>query len=192
MSYYTYLDLCELSLNLVFATCSGNWELYLSCIEEVTPWAFAYDRQKYARSLLPCLNDMRELPSAFPEVYAAFCNGEFSVQMSHSNPFGQNKADKTIENTINRDCKTGGGYIRFSASFPATQRWVLNASRRAKYRHLIREHLAMKPEGYVHKELAASRLKNEETAVGKFQDVLYKGPFIIYRDHRVGKNMTWS
>ena len=30
----------------------------------------------------------------------------------------------------------------------------------------------MKPEGYVHKELAASRLKKDETAVEKVQDVL--------------------
>ena len=91
----------------------------MSCIEEVIPWTFAYDRQKYARSLLSFLNDMRELPSTFPEVYAPFCNGELSLQMSHSNPFGQNEADKTIENTINSDCKTGGGYIGFNSSFPA-------------------------------------------------------------------------
>ena len=65
---------------------------------------------------------MRDLPAIFPEVYTVFCNGEFSVQMSPSNSFGGNEADKTIENTINRDCKTGGEYIGFSASFPATQR----------------------------------------------------------------------
>ena len=170
--WLTYLDLCELLLNLIFATRSGNWELYLACTEEVIPWAFAHDRHKYARSLLPFLNDMRDLPATFPEVYAAFCNGEFSVQMSPSNPFGGNEADKTIENTINRDCKTGGGYIGFSASFPATQRWVLNASRRAKYRKLIREHLSLKPEGYIHKELAAARIKIDSEAVEKVQDVL--------------------
>ena len=33
-----YLDICELLLNLIFATRSGNWELYLACIEEVMPW----------------------------------------------------------------------------------------------------------------------------------------------------------
>ena len=85
--WHTYFDLCELLLNLAFPTRSGNWELYLSCIEEVIPWAFAYNRQKYARSFLSFLNDMCELPSTFPEVYPAFCNGESSVQMSHSNPF---------------------------------------------------------------------------------------------------------
>ena len=65
---------------------------------------------------------MRDLPPIFPEVYTAFCNVEFSVQMSLSNLFRGNEADKIIENTINRDCKTGGRYIGFSASFPATQR----------------------------------------------------------------------
>ena len=40
-----------------------------------------------------------------PEVYSAFLNGEFSVQMGEANHFGRNEADKTIENTINRDCR---------------------------------------------------------------------------------------
>ena len=115
---------------------------------------------------------MRDLPATFPEVYTAFCNGEFSVQMSLSNPFRGNEADQTMENTINRDCKAGGRYIGFSASFPATQRWVLNASRKAKYRQLIREHLSLKPEGYIHKELAAARIKIDSEAVEKVQDVL--------------------
>lgn len=56
--WLTYLQLCELLLNLIFATRVGDWELYLSCVEEVIPWAFAYDRQKYARYLLPFLDDM--------------------------------------------------------------------------------------------------------------------------------------
>ena len=63
---------------------------------------------------------MRDLPATFPEVYIAFCNGEFSVQTSLSNPFRGNETDKTIENTINRDSKTGGEFIGLSASFPAT------------------------------------------------------------------------
>ena len=33
--WLTYLDLRELLLNLTFATRSGNWELYLTRIEEV-------------------------------------------------------------------------------------------------------------------------------------------------------------
>ena len=75
---------------------------------------------------------MLRLPSSMPEVYNAFLNGEFSVQMGEANPFGLNEADKTIEN------------IGFSANFAATQRWVSNASRRETYRKLLREHLSIK------------------------------------------------
>ena len=165
--WLSYLELCELLLNLIFATRSGNWKLYLACIEEVIPWTFAYDRQNYARYLIPFLNDMRSLPNKMPEVQNAFENGEFSVQMEDKNPFGRNEADKTIENTINRDCKTGGGYIGFSANLAATQRWVLNASRRGSYRKLLREHLAIKPNNYVHKELVPSRIKTDIEAVDR-------------------------
>lgn len=44
-----------------------------------------------------------------PKVYDAFVTGHFSAQMSKGNMFGQDEADKTIENTINRDCNTAGG-----------------------------------------------------------------------------------
>ena len=140
----SYLDLFELVFNLIYATRTGNWTLYVSCIEEVIPWCFAYDREKYARYLISFLNNMLRLPSSVPEVYNAFFNREFLVQMGEATPFGRNEADKTIENIINRDCKTGGGHIGFSVNFAATQRWVSNASRRGKYRKLLREHLSIK------------------------------------------------
>ena len=162
-----------------FSTRSGDWELYLACVEEVIPWTFAYDRQNYARYFIPFLNYMHNLPVKMPEVQKAFENGEFSVQMSDKNPFGRNEADKTIENTINRDCKTGGGYILFSANFAATQRWVLNASRRGSYRKLLREHLSIKPKDYVHKELAPSSIKTNFEAVDKVINVcenVFKNP----------------
>ena len=95
--WLSYLEICELFLNLIYATHTGNWTLYLSCIEEVIPWCFAYDHQNYARYLIPFLNDMLRLPSSMPEVYNAFLNGEFSVQMGEANPFGRNEADKTIK-----------------------------------------------------------------------------------------------
>ena len=171
--WLSYLELCELMLNLIYASRTGSWELYLSCIEEVIPWAFAYDRQNYARYLIPFLDDMRHLPVRMPEVYTAFKKGHFSVQMGGRNPSGRNEADKTIENTINRDCKTGGGYVGFSANFAATQRWVLNDTRRGVYRRLLHEHLSItSSQTYVHKELAPARIKEDLKAVGKLVDLL--------------------
>ena len=43
---------------------------------------------------------------------------------------------------------------------------------KATYRQLIREHLSLKPEGYMHKELAAARIKTDSEAMEKVQDVL--------------------
>ena len=171
--WFSYLELCELMLNLIFASCTGDWQLYLSCIEEVIPWAFAYDRQNYARYLIPFLDDMRHLSLRMLEVYTAFNKGQFAVQMGARNPFGRNEADKTIGNTINRDCKTGGGYIGLSANFAATQRWVLNDTRRAMYTKLLREHLSINSSTtYIHKELAPARIKGDIKAVEKLVDLL--------------------
>ncbi|KAK3747396.1 hypothetical protein QZH41_012092, partial [Actinostola sp. cb2023] len=171
--WLSYLELCELMLNLIYASRTGSWELYLSCIEEVIPWAFAYDRQNYARYLIPFLDDMRHLSVRMPDVYTAFNKGQFSVQMGGRNPFGRNEADKTIENTINRDCKTGGGYIGFSANFAATQRWVLNDTRSGVYRKLLREHLSItSSQTYIHKELAPARIRGDIKAVGKLVDLI--------------------
>ena len=74
-----------------------------------------------------------------PEVYAVFNKGQFSVQKGGRNTFARNEADKTIENNISRDVKTGEGYNGFSVNFAATQRWVLNNTRCGFYIKLLRE-----------------------------------------------------
>ena len=95
-------------------------------------------------------------------------NGEFAVQMRNTNPFGRNEADKTIENTINRDCKAKGRLKGFSINFSATQRWVLNASRRSACKNMLREQLTFNSDSlYVHKELAQARVKSDNLAVEK-------------------------
>ena len=119
-----------------------------------------------------------------PEVNSTFKDGQFSVQMRRNNPFGRNEADKTIEYTLNTDCKTGGGYIGFSTNFAATQRWVLHESRRGLFRKLLREHLSLSPDkAYIHIELAPARIKTDLKAVGKVVDLLegvFSNPWVRY------------
>ena len=157
---------------------------------------FAYERQKYARYLIPYLNDMRALPTVMPEAYDAFVAGHFSVQMSKDNPFCQNEADKTIENTINRDCKTGGGYIGFSANFAATQRWLLNNYRRSSYRRLFREHLSLvSTENKFHKELTPSHIKSDMEAVASVVDALenvFCSPWKREADHLISLSTRYQ
>ena len=69
--WLSYIEICELVLNLIIATRTRNWKLYISCIKEIISWCFAYDRQNYARYLIPFLNAMLRLPSSMPEVSVA-------------------------------------------------------------------------------------------------------------------------
>ena len=105
-----------MALNLIFATCTGNWELYLSCVEEVLPWAFPYDSQKYARGIrIPFIDYMHNLHGMpIPDVYKAF---KFAVQLNNTNLFGRNEADTIIENTIKSDCKTKGEFGKSAKNY---------------------------------------------------------------------------
>ena len=52
-----------------------------------------------------------------PDMQKNFMNVEFAVYMNSTNPFGQNEAEITIENTIKRDCKTEGGFGKSAKNF---------------------------------------------------------------------------
>jgi len=45
----SFIDMVDIMLDLIRASCEGNWLLHLSGINRMIPWCFAYDRQNYAR-----------------------------------------------------------------------------------------------------------------------------------------------
>ena len=77
-------------------------------VRSTLPWFFAYDRTNYSRYLTAQYQDLLTLESDFPDVHAEFLSGNFSVQLSNTNPFGRMEADKVIETTINKETKTPG------------------------------------------------------------------------------------
>ena len=49
-SFWTsFLDLAGILLDLIRASREGNWPLYISGINRIIPWCFAYDKLNYAR-----------------------------------------------------------------------------------------------------------------------------------------------
>ena len=54
--------------------------------------------------------------------------GEFAIQISKTNPFGQVACDMAIEQTYNRDTKSQGGIVEFGLKQGAVKRWLLTAS----------------------------------------------------------------
>ena len=85
----SYLDMWELFLCIIYATRSGDWELYVESIRSILLWVFAYDRQNYARYPTLHFMDLLNLEENYPSVHCEFIKSSFAVQMSSDNPFGK-------------------------------------------------------------------------------------------------------
>jgi len=104
-----FLEMIEVLLNLIYATRSGQWDLYVEAVRSTLPWFFAYDRINYSRYLTAHYHDLLALETKYPDIYLEYQKGNFSVQLSNTNTFGKMETDKVIETTINKDTKTPGG-----------------------------------------------------------------------------------
>ena len=93
--------------------------MLLECVRDIARYAFAYDNYNYARYLTPWLSEILTLETSHPEVYQEFQKGNFSVQLSETNPFGRSEPDRVIETTIDKGTKTLGGLTDLSTKINA-------------------------------------------------------------------------
>ena len=170
--WLSFLDMVELLLNIIYACRAGKWVLLLECIRDVAAYAFAYDNFNYARYLAPFLGEMLNLQVEHSEIYNAFVQGNFSVQLNEENTFSRMEADKVIETTINKDTKTPGGTTGFSTISNAINRWALNASYRAKLRRCFYRHLGYANTQQRHHDLSVSRINRDEKDVQSLMEVV--------------------
>ena len=92
--WLTFMDMTKILLNLLAATRSGNWHLFLETVRDVIPYTFAYDNINYSRYLTVMFCEMLSLESNFPDVYNEFMNGNFTAQLSRHSTFGRMEPDK--------------------------------------------------------------------------------------------------
>lgn len=101
--WMSYIDMVEEVLfGLLRASREGNWDLHLGAIRAMIR-CFACDKVNYARYLSAYFAQMTNLPQTNPDVYEAYKEGHFSVQLSGDNPFGKIPVDQTIAVTVNKD-----------------------------------------------------------------------------------------
>ena len=116
----------DILLQFIKAEQSGNRDLNLSALAEMTPHFFAMDQPNYARWLPVYIADMNMLECSHPKVHEEFLAGNFSV--SHSgHPFSQVSTDVALEQSINADSKSKGGRVGMSQSPALLERWFLTA-----------------------------------------------------------------
>lgn len=133
-----YIDMVDILLQFIKAEWSGNWDLYLSALDKMTPHFFAMDRPNYVRWLQVYIADMIMLESSHPKVHEEFLAGNFSV--SHSgHPFSQVSTYMALEQSINANSKSKGGIVGMSQSPAALERWFLTAHERTSVTTALRE-----------------------------------------------------
>ena len=146
--------------------------LHLASIRAMIPWCFAYDRINYARYLPYYYAQMSQLPTTHPDVYTEFMEGQFSVQLGSTNPFGRIPVDQAIEETVNKDTQTAGGTKGFSLKPGAVTKYYLTAEYRSMYLRQLRELIGQGSSKLSHPDLQGPRIKTDEKDVKSLIDLM--------------------
>ena len=183
--WMSYVDMVEdIVFGLLRASREGNWELHMHAIRALIPWSFAYDRTNYARYLPVYYAQMSSLKSTHPEVYEAFKNGCFSVQISRGNPFGRLPIDQALEVTVNRDTQTPGGTSRFSLKSGAVKRYYITSEHRSAFLGQLRHMVQGNIRETLHHDLQQTRSEKDEEAVSLIVNLInsWVNPFSSQQD----------
>ncbi len=129
--WISFIDMTEIILGFIRGSREGNFLLNAAMIEQMIDWAYAYDHQKYARSQASHYADISRLEDEYPEIYAFFKRGGFSVQIGEYNPFGRIPIDQAIKETVNKNTQTPGGTKGFSLKKGAVSRFYITAEHRS-------------------------------------------------------------
>ena len=119
-----YLYQIHLYHNFTRSVRSGDLDLYLSCLPEITNLFFALNHMNYARWLVRYYDSLIKLPETHPEVNADFKKGWFGIKRT-GKPFSSTPIDLTLEQTINADASSQRfGITSMTNSISARQRWA--------------------------------------------------------------------
>ncbi|KAK6186089.1 hypothetical protein SNE40_008194 [Patella caerulea] len=120
-----YMETVDILRRFIKAERTGDWELHLKTVADMLPYLAATGHNLYVKSAYLYLQQMYELPSNHPKVYAEFMDGHHVVRRSDRFWAGLS-TDLTIEQTLMRSLKSTGGMTR-GKGMTETQRvqWLL-------------------------------------------------------------------
>lgn len=193
----SFINMAQLLLRFIRSRRVADWTLHLSCIHQILPWCFAYDRPNYSRYLTLYWLQMTNLSNTHPEADHFLKSGGFSVQWSTC-PFARVAADMAIEQSINRATKTQGGIIGFSRDPAAVQRWVLTAHERAEVTDVCLQQCGLDTDATeaanVHKECQTTRIVHDERDVVRVMSTVatFVNPFVTSEGNAYPKLVSLS
>ena len=115
---------------------------------------------------------MLNLHTTNPDVYEAFVQGNFSIQLDSCNSFSRLPAYELIEKTVNLDTQTGGRTKGFSRRSSTVERFYLTSDTRASFIRLLDKVSEAKNNTYKHPDLYPGRIKKDEQDVQSIVNLL--------------------
>ncbi|KAL8588989.1 hypothetical protein ACOMHN_065771 [Nucella lapillus] len=177
-----YAERVWLILRLLRATKENDFDLHLSCLQDMCPLLFAMDHHNYARYATVYFLHMLNLSHNHPDAIQHLRQGGFSVARS-SVPACRIPVDQTIEQTINCQAKSKGGIVGFSRNSAAYFRWCMTRHVRASFLAATLEMAGMTGDDVnkVHKDLQPSGTRTSEDNVKRMTEsfLSFMNPFSV-------------
>ena len=182
-AYWTsFLDASELLFQLIRADRSGDFNLHLDSVAQTILYFFAAGKQNYSRYTPVYVAEMKQLFDKDPETYQHLQEGGFVVRHSTNQRFRCVPTDQALEQTVNKDCKSAGGIIRFTKRKGVLLRWIISRHTTFKYSGSLKELVLPLSSNLIHEELSQARQRKDEMDVLKIKttiDDIFKNPFDV-------------
>lgn len=126
--WFGYVEKVQLYHQFIRSIRTGNLDLYIYCLPELSNFFFAFNHHNYARWLVIYYDNLLKLKDMHLQVNEDFQNGCFALKRT-SKPFSRIPIALTFEQTINADdaCQRIG-ITTLTNSISARQRWAQSHS----------------------------------------------------------------
>ena len=119
-----YINLMHIYHNFTHNVRTGDFELYIACLPEITNLFFTFNHVNYAQWLVKYYDTFIKFPHTHAEVYKDFKNGWLGVKRT-TKPFSSTPIDSTLEQKVNVGAASQRFWISSIAnSISARQRWA--------------------------------------------------------------------
>ena len=154
-----YVDMLHLYHEFSRSIRTGDLDLYIYCLQQMTALFFTLNHQNYSRWLTMYHDKLLKLKNSHPDIYGEFKNSCFSLKRT-SKPFSRIPIDLTLEQTINAvaACQRSG-IISLTNSISARQHWAQSHSIRTSILSKLFEELGMTSKEDISEELKLHRVK---------------------------------